>query len=228
MKTKICKLCKEDKNEEEYYIHRNKERGKEYRGSYCKVCQTMNYNKCDRDEAITRLEKIKERNDLKTIDKQRCSICKEIKSNDNFFNCKDRLGKYRLRGFCKICDHNYRQQNRMKLRQANRYNDLCAKIKTKCNRKNIAFNLTTDFLNDLFVKQNGRCALTGVPFPSADQTALSPHTLSIDRIIPSYGYTVGNVRLVTYIVNCALNKWGEESLYEMCKSYISNRENRNG
>lgn len=54
------------------------------------------------------------------------------------------------------------------------------------------FNITVQFLVDLFVKQGGRCAHSGIPFPMNNQT----WSISIDRIVNSIGYIEGNVRLV--------------------------------
>lgn len=44
--------------------------------------------------------------------------------------------------------------------------------------------------------------------------ALAP---SIDRIIPSLGYVPGNIRLVVYAVNAAMNEWGEAVFWQIVK-----------
>lgn len=69
-------------------------------------------------------------------------------------------------------------------------------IKSKCNRKSkiIDFNLDIKEAWDIYVKQNGRCALTGVPI-YFDLIGMSGSaTASLDRIDSSLGYTLGNVQ----------------------------------
>lgn len=60
-------------------------------------------------------------------------------------------------------------------------------------------------------EQRWRCAVSGIRFMTA-QKSDSPFQPSLDRIEARNGYVAGNVRIVCYIVNLAMNKWGEKPL----------------
>ena len=84
--------------------------------------------------------------------------------------------------------------------------------------------LSVDYLEKIYNKQEGKCALTGIEFtlernPNGEHFYL-PWSPSLDRIESSGHYTEENVRLVCVIVNLALNKFGDEAFDHMCRSYI--------
>jgi len=68
----------------------------------------------------------------------------------------------------------------------------------------------------LLVDQRWRCAVTGLPLESPGERG--PFSPSLDRIVPERGYVEGNVRIVSNIVNFAMNKWGEEALMTMVRA----------
>jgi hypothetical protein len=70
------------------------------------------------------------------------------------------------------------------------------------------FDITVPFLVDLFERQDGRCALSGLPMLTTthiderpDDARCNPNKLSIDRIDSSRGYTEDNVQLVRWRLN---------------------------
>lgn len=69
---------------------------------------------------------------------------------------------------------------------------------------------------------NGRCALTGIKFDFAPVGfgKKRPFAPSIDRVLSSAPYKVGNVRLVCVAVNVALNQWGDEVLRTVAKGML--------
>ena len=95
-----------------------------------------------------------------------------------------------------------------------------AKIRAK--RFTLAFDLSVEDLLELWDRQKGCCAISGIPLVLDDQTfgkqAFRP---SVDRIQPKRGYVRGNVRLVATIVNFGLNKWTLEEFVRMCKAVAS-------
>lgn len=64
----------------------------------------------------------------------------------------------------------------------------------------------------LLMRQAYRCPLTGVEFEPVFDGPWQP---SVDRIDSDLGYVEGNLRVVTYIANIAMNVWGEGPLREM-------------
>ena len=71
------------------------------------------------------------------------------------------------------------------------------------------FNIDVDYLKKLYHDQGGVCKATKLPFiyeGAAKRTR--PFVPSIDRIDPAKGYVKGNVRLVLWAINQALNEFG--------------------
>ena len=75
-------------------------------------------------------------------------------------------------------------------------------------------DITLDFLKGLYYGNQGRCALTKRVFDWSrlSDYPINPNAMTLDRIDPSKGYTVGNVRLITYHTNIALNQFGLDAL----------------
>ena len=77
------------------------------------------------------------------------------------------------------------------------------------------WNLTVEYIWDIYVAQNKVCALSGVEigFPIFGRKS----TASIDRIDPEIGYIPGNVQLVHKDVNRMKSFFKEDYFIEMCK-----------
>ncbi len=71
--------------------------------------------------------------------------------------------------------------------------------------RGITFEVTIEYLWELFQSQNGRCALSGVPIKlstrHSSRTNKREQTASLDRINPDVGYCEGNVWFVHKDVN---------------------------
>lgn len=65
--------------------------------------------------------------------------------------------------------------------------------------------------------QGYRCAVSG---HLLDPVFDGPWQPSVDRIDSSRGYEPGNIRVVTYIVNIAMNTWGEGPLRELAERMV--------
>lgn len=94
--------------------------------------------------------------------------------------------------------------------------------KNRSKKANIPFNLDEDFLVELWDQQNGKCAVSGREFDLSrpTETTVIATAPSLDRIVPKQGYTKGNIRLVCYQVNTALNEYGLAALVELCKDIL--------
>jgi len=72
-----------------------------------------------------------------------------------------------------------------------------------------------DYLYQVFKKQKGLCAYTGTPL----LIKTGQHTsLSIDKINPKKGYTIGNVQWLCWVANRAKGDMSEKLFLRMCKS----------
>ncbi len=105
----------------------------------------------------------------------------------------------------------YPKENRLLL-SAIRMRITDAKVRDK--KKGRVALINVDSMYQLFVKQNGNCALTGVPLAIAKNT---PLTLSIDKIKPELGYLNDNVQWVCWAVNRAKGDLTTIDFIDMCK-----------
>lgn len=92
-------------------------------------------------------------------------------------------------------------------------------FKNCASRRDISWELTMDFLWDLYVKQNKKCALSGM---SLDMTVKVPrrgntNTASLDRIDSNKSYTEDNVQWVHKDINKLKSNFSDEYFIELCK-----------
>jgi len=92
---------------------------------------------------------------------------------------------------------------------ASNYPELYRQTKKGAKTRAIPFDLTPDDFAKIVRRARGRCELSGVTFefPQAHRKR-RPFAPSIDRVDPETGYTFKNCRLVTVIMNYAMNVWG--------------------
>ena len=89
-------------------------------------------------------------------------------------------------------------------------------------RRELDCNITKEYMWDLFIKQNRKCALSGLElsFPKTNED--QSYTASIDRIDSSLGYIEGNVQWVHKDINMMKNKYNQEYFIQMCKLISEN------
>lgn len=76
------------------------------------------------------------------------------------------------------------------------------------------FDIDPDFIWDLFLEQERRCALSGLELTMLGRG----RTASLDRIDNGLGYTKGNVQWVHKHINKMKNVFDQQYFVDMCKS----------
>jgi hypothetical protein len=180
----------------------------------------MHRHNCTEEQAKQRVADL----DLKDQGKKRCKICKEIKDITNFNEIYvDREKKFKSRlAVCTKCKPEYVRNSDIKQRENNYFRYIVSDIKTRAKIKNLNFDLTAEYIEELFKTQKGVCAVTKLPmnFERSGWMKRNPYMASIDRIIPEQGYTKENIRWVLYAVNLALCNWGEGVFKKIAESYM--------
>jgi hypothetical protein len=94
-------------------------------------------------------------------------------------------------------------------------------LKNRAKEKNLAFDLTPSFLQDLFDSTGGLCQQTGIPFDMTLGTKKNRNPLrpSIDRISSDGGYTQDNVRVVLTLVNIAKSDFSDDVVNKVIKAW---------
>jgi hypothetical protein len=95
------------------------------------------------------------------------------------------------------------------------------KIKLRAKNRNKIFTITPEYIAELYKKQNGKCALSGLPLSfTEDGKNLSDSKsiiASLDRIDSSLGYIEGNVQWVHKHINSMKNAHTTEYFIQLCK-----------
>lgn len=89
----------------------------------------------------------------------------------------------------------------------------------RAKKKNIEWNLSLEFLHKLWEKQQGVCVYSGVPLTFEDNHS---HTVSLDRLDSSKGYTEDNVQFVCTIVNYIKQRFDENHFLSFCSLVTQN------
>jgi hypothetical protein len=92
-------------------------------------------------------------------------------------------------------------------------------IKQSARKRSIEFNISIEFIWDLFLKQNKKCALSGTDIILAETNSKHMHgltTASLDRIDSAKGYVEGNVQWVHKDINRMKTNFGQDRFLELC------------
>lgn len=103
------------------------------------------------------------------------------------------------------------------------YKLICGRFWTKliarCKELSREFNLSIEYAYDLFEKQNGLCALSGIPLYFAQtykEIQAGMNTASLDRIDYKQGYVIGNVQWVHKDINWMKQKLSQADFIQYC------------
>ena len=89
--------------------------------------------------------------------------------------------------------------------------------KQQADKRKLEFNLTIEYLNDLYLKQNGKCSITGLDIIITYTKWKTKKTASIDRIDSRKGYIIGNVQWVHKKANVIKAQMDIDELLSWCK-----------
>jgi hypothetical protein len=102
---------------------------------------------------------------------------------------------------------------------------LFANIKRAADSRQLIFEIDMEFLDNLFKKQNGKCALSGIEItlPRSDEHRTTGEcTASLDRIDSNIGYTKENVQWVHKRINIMKQNLQEDEFLYLCKLITEN------
>lgn len=100
-----------------------------------------------------------------------------------------------------------------------------AKARARAAKKGVPFDIPRGTTRVLFDRCEGRCELSGIEFKPSETGVCSVYSPSLDRIDPSKGYVLGNIRLILHGLNAMKGEGTDEQLIEICRA-ISRRQGR--
>lgn len=93
-------------------------------------------------------------------------------------------------------------------------------------KKNLEFNITKEYLKQLWDSQSGLCAISGIPMTFELDNGRTFKNVSLDRINPNKGYIIGNVQLVCMAVNQMKSDLSLAELYMFCNAILNNKDKK--
>lgn len=96
------------------------------------------------------------------------------------------------------------------------YKHIVNGIKSRKKIQELEFNITPEYLEMLYEKQNHKCALTGLPLEPDITKKATQQNWSLDRIDSSIGYVEGNVQWVHKDINMMKGLLPNDYFKEMC------------
>lgn len=143
---------------------------------------------------------------------KQCSKCKQQLPITSFH--KNGIG---YRSECKPC----RSKSRSVI------NRIVDGARHRAKTKNLPFDIDYNFIKELNYRQKGLCALTGVTLNwtpgggNSIQRSCPIDRASLDKKIPTLGYTRDNVQLVTDFANRMKSMYSQDELIAFCKRVSS-------
>lgn len=117
-------------------------------------------------------------------------------------------------------------RNRKKTGKFSGYGDIYGgfwgHIKEGARRRKIPFEIDIKFAWNLFLKQNRKCAISGIPLEFHTDSTASNCSASLDRIDSSKGYLKKNVQWVHKDINWMKQDYSQEEFIHYCKIIAKN------
>lgn len=97
--------------------------------------------------------------------------------------------------------------------------------KKRAAKRGLDFNISKDYILDLFREQDGKCFYSGVSMNIVKEDGEifhDPLKMTLDCIQPSLGYTKGNVVWCAFCVNSFKQKMSIDQMVSICNGIIKN------
>jgi len=212
---KICKTCHQPKQLKEYHLNASGEYGRQNECADCRSKKNKNNNYKKPTKGI-----------------HRCCICRITKDVSEFH--ADKSSKTGMQSCCIDCGREklHKWASTLKGYITMRFKDL--KNNAKKRFKNIPVNITKQDIHELYKKQKGLCAISGVQMTHTAYTKkwgsfdIIETNLSVDRIDSNKGYTKNNIQLVCAMVNRMKSYMPDNRFIQWCRSiYLHQKSKKN-
>jgi hypothetical protein len=157
-----------------------------------------------------------------------CKIFKDLSLYDDNQNNWYRNNKDRR---CKSCKKEQYEKRRSKNRGKQDFDRIILErfhgLKDRAKRSGLEVNITLDDLKNLWNKQEGKCAISGIQMTYIFGKGRVPTNISVDRINSLEGYTKTNIQLVCMAVNQMKSDLSITELVYFCEHIVRNARSWN-
>ena len=154
----------------------------------------------------------------RAVNKDKCLNGLPILCNKHGLHSEWRYKKSNSNTVCRKCLRE--QMNKSYNDPTKKLNFLLSWARHRAKKFEREFDLDKEFLEQMLIKQNNKCALSGITFISNDPQ----FDMSIDRIDSKRGYSKDNVQLVTTIINTMKMQFSMEDFVDMCSCIVKFRK----
>lgn len=141
-------------------------------------------------------------------------ICTKCNITVKQIRCNNLVNKKSIK--CKTCSNGDKELGNYKGILVSVFN----KMKLQAKTRNISFGLTVKYIGDLFEKQKGLCALSGLSLTLKTKISDTTATASLDRIDSSKGYLKTNVQWIHKDINKIKQNLDEEYFISLCSKIV--------
>lgn len=237
MQQKLCNVCKVEKPVSEFY---KKGSGYQYR---CKECVKKKnamdrYDLCECGSKKMKTSKTCtacRNNNMREIYSEELinQVCDLYSQGKSTWKIADILGTHQQRVYRLLARKGVTLRENSFVNDGSRYREenprwsgykgisgsQFGSIKRAAKLRDITFEITIEQLWDLFVKQDGKCALSGLELilSKTDEERINGGTTaSLDRIDSNKAYTINNVQWVHKMVNRMKSNFSENDFLYLC------------
>lgn len=145
-----------------------------------------------------------------------CSVCRKEKSlNEYYCNASKKEGRATQ---CIACIKQRRDTDEFKDKRRDYYcktwaTQLFQGCKKNSKEKKLQFNITKEYILELFEKQKGMCYWFGIEMVPS-KNSKDPQQPTVDRLVPDLGYVKDNVVLTCFAANMGRNTTSEKRFRE--------------
>lgn len=148
----------------------------------------------------------------------KCNTCDKYKGIDGFRISSGKRtisGLQVLHSICKKCETTRETSVRNSATPKLVFAQLLRSAKGRRKEKIVGFDLTIEFLYEIWDIQKGNCFYTGIPMTLESN---NPNKVSLDRIDSSRPYTKDNVVLTRYIINRMKQEFSIKDFISECNN----------
>lgn len=157
-----------------------------------------------------------------------CHICGEYKDIDQFSFAGS--NKYIIRQNrdcrCNQCKTRQRKKVESEYSAQEKLMSVLQKrwlgAKDRAQKKNIPFTITKEDLYNLWISQEGKCAISNLQMTYELNEGRIYTNISIDQIQPQLGYTKDNIQLVCMAVNQLKSDFSMQEVLTVCNAVVNN------
>lgn len=116
-----------------------------------------------------------------------------------------------------------KQYNGPNTRKKGNFTIYLNRVNQRNKKKSQETDLDEKYLQELWNRQAGKCALTGIPIELIYYTTrLKPTSASLDRIDSDLGYVKGNVQFVAVSMNLGKTTFSNDQMVDFVKLILEN------